>query len=127
MAEENSQVPENLAESVHRTAIGRVYYGLLHWLKANLGIKVQSSKVGTYHSFLISRFEEILDDEDLTDFHFLMKARVDADNDLTSKIPFKLLEACLSSSERVLARIRDGKFFPYDADDDSDFYDKYRG
>ncbi|MEX2681503.1 MAG: hypothetical protein Q6373_007880 [Candidatus Sigynarchaeota archaeon] len=121
-----TQTSPKLAEAAIRTSISRLYYGILHWMQYRYAIVVPKTKVKTYHSHVISQLEQLLDDEILIDFHFMMKARVEADYYLSSNVELKSYKECAESVERILGIVESGAGRAFDAKDELRYYHESR-
>ena len=120
------QILPEYTEAAYRTSIGRVYHGLLHWLQSRLAITVPRSKIKAYHSYVIEQLEKLLDDENLIDFRFIMKTRVEADYYLELNIGSNNFKECIGCSERIMAEIERGPKDVYDVDDELNYFKETR-
>nr|MDO8114248.1 hypothetical protein [Candidatus Sigynarchaeota archaeon] len=95
-------------------------------MQKRLAISVPRSKIKAYHSHVIEQLENLLDDEILVDFHFIMKSRVEADYLLSMSIGSKNFKECLECSDRIITGIEGGSKLKSDASEDLDYYKETR-
>ncbi len=100
-------VPAKLQDSMFRTAISRIYYGILHWVQQQYKIIVPKLELTRYHSWVVKELKRIADDELMLEFNFLRDARIDADYEMNKTIDESLIKQCLDSKNRLLDVIQE--------------------
>ncbi|MHA1285442.1 MAG: hypothetical protein ACTSUX_06875 [Promethearchaeota archaeon] len=104
-------------EICYRTAINRLYYGIFHLIQIKLNIIIPDSEINRCHAFVKSQIEETKLRSDYSD---LEAYRVEVDYNLFNKINLNHYKDALRIQERIINKIKDPNFVPYE--DDNDFY-----
>jgi uncharacterized protein (UPF0332 family) len=117
LMETKKEVPSKLQESLFRTGISRIYYGILHWVKQQYKIIVPKSELTRYHSWVVRELKRIADDEFILEFNFLRDARIDADYELRKSIDEHLIKQCIDSKNRLLKIIQERPRIPLPDDE----------
>nr|MDO8111296.1 hypothetical protein [Candidatus Sigynarchaeota archaeon] len=119
--EHKNEIPSNLLESMYRTGISRVYYGILHWVQMQYKISIPKAELTRYHSWIVKELKNIADDEVLLEFNFLRDARIDADYELRKIIDERLIQQCMESKNRLIKAIKEQPRISLQDDDDRFF------
>ncbi len=123
LMESKKDVPSKLQESLFRTGISRIYYGIMHWVQQQYKIIVPKSESTRYHSWVVRELKRIADDEFILEFNFLRDARIDADYELRKPIDEHLIKQCIDSKNRLLKIIQERPRIPLP---DDEFFMKER-
>jgi hypothetical protein len=115
--EYKKDIPSKLHESMFRTGISRIYYGIMHWVQQQYKIIIPKSEVTRYHSWIVKELKRIADDDFLLEFNFLRDARIDADYEMKTSINERLILQCIESKNRLVNIIKEQPRISFTADD----------
>ena len=53
LMEIKNEIPQNLLESMYRTGISRIYYGIMHWVQQQYKIIIPKAELTRYHLWIV--------------------------------------------------------------------------
>jgi uncharacterized protein (UPF0332 family) len=122
IAELIPKIKEDISLGIlYRTAINRLYYGVFHLVQLKLKIFIPNSEKNRCHAFVKSKIEN---SRIRSDYAELEVHRVKADYELSQKIDKQHYRDALRLQRRIINRISEPKYIPYD--EDEDFYFKHK-
>ncbi len=119
-----SQFPKQYEEALFRSAISRLYYGILHWIQKTYQIHVPATKVNVYHAFVAEKLEATADDDILAEFNQLKIKRVESDYMLDKRIGKEDFLFCVRCKDTVLELVRQRPRIAFDEEGEETFYRK---
>jgi len=109
----------NFTEISYRTVINRLYYGIFHLVQKKLNIFIPETEIKRCHAYVKNHIDNSKIRSDYSD---LEAFRVEVDYNLLKPIKQTHMKDALRLKNRILNKISDPDYDPYDTDDEYFFY-----